>query len=339
MSKQANPVVIGGFVLGALALIVIAILVFSSGALFRETRHMVSYFPGTVQGLNTGARVEFQGVQVGQVTDISLEYYIDEGKFLIPVQYEIWPDHTKLIGPEYQDPKLAFKRLVNERGLRAKLESVSLVTGQYMIALSLQPDTPIRLVNQQTGAIEIPTVAAERDRLANMLKGLDLDALVSNANRTLDAIRALAESEGIRKLIDDGDQALVEARKLIADIDQGVKPLFDRIDSTLVGYSALAETANTRVNSLADSVEGTSEEVKRLADDLDRELERVSKSAVGALDQANKAFRAVDGLVGEGSKARYDLDTLLQEAAGAARSLRILADYLQQHPDALIKGN
>ena len=46
----------------------------------------------------------------------------------------------------------------------------------------------------------------------------------------------------------------------------------------------------------------------------------------------------VESLVGEGSATRYDLDLLLKEGASAARSLRLLADYLEQNPDALIKG-
>ena len=59
---------------------------------------------------------------------------------------------------------------------------------------------------------------------------------------------------------------------------------------------------------------------------------------MGALDQARSAFGSVDSLMGKDSPTRADLENTLQELAGAARSLRILADYLEQHPDALIKG-
>jgi paraquat-inducible protein B len=42
--------------------------------------------------------------------------------------------------------------------------------------------------------------------------------------------------------------------------------------------------------------------------------------------------------VGKRSPTRADLENTLKELAGAARSLRVLADYLEQHPDALLKG-
>jgi paraquat-inducible protein B len=67
-------------------------------------------------------------------------------------------------------------------------------------------------------------------------------------------------------------------------------------------------------------------------------LDPLSKSAIAALDAARSALKSIDGLVGKDSATRADLDTTLKELAGAARSLRVLADYLEQHPDALLKG-
>ena len=338
MSKQANPVVIGGFVLGALALLVFAILVFSSGALFKGKEQLVSYFPGTVKGLSVGARVEFQGVQVGQVTRIEVEYYTEEGRFSVPVHYEIWSDTAKIIGDQSRDMKEAYRELIEKQGLRAKLESVSLVTGQYMVALDLYPGTPVRRRDEDRDAIEIPTLEADRDRLAKLLEGIDLEQLVNSAISAMNAVRELAEDEGLKSLIKHADETVVEAQRLVADIDAGINPLLQRIDATLVDYSALANTAGARVNSLADSLEATSAELRRLTGNVDSRVGAVSKSAVGAFEQARSAFKSVDGLVGEDSQPRYDLELLLKEASGAARSLRILADYLQQNPDALIKG-
>ena len=44
MNKKMSPAVIGAFVLGAVALVVIAILVFGSGRLFRQTRRLCAVF-------------------------------------------------------------------------------------------------------------------------------------------------------------------------------------------------------------------------------------------------------------------------------------------------------
>ena len=47
---------------------------------------------------------------------------------------------------------------------------------------------------------------------------------------------------------------------------------------------------------------------------------------------------AAESLVSEDSNTRYNLDTTLEELAAAARSVRLMADYLEQNPDALLKG-
>jgi len=338
MSKQANPVMIGGFVLGALALLVTAILVFSGGALLQTKEKLVSFFPGTVSGLSVGARVEFQGVQVGKVTGIALEYHTEDGRFIVPVTYEIWPESTKIVGPDVREIDEGYRLLVEQMGLRAKLESVSLVTGQYMIALSLQPNTPINRVGADKEIVEIPTIEADRDLFANTLREIDINGLIKSVTGALDAIEKLASGEQTEAIMTNTAETLIELRRLIADIDARVISLMENLNGTLADYSQLARTTGTRVESLADSLESTSAEVQRLAGNLGQQTGRMSQSASDALDEAGKAMSSFDELLGSDSQARYDLELMLKEAAGASRSLRILADYLQQNPDALIRG-
>ncbi len=338
MSRQANPMMIGGFVLGALILLVMAILVFSSGALFQDKRQFVSYFPGTVQGLGVGARVEFEGVQVGRVTSISLEYDADAGSFRVPVRYEVWADSTKIIGGRIDDIDQAYRMLVEEKGLRAKLQSVSLVTGQYMVSLSLQPNSAIRLLEPDKDIIEIPTIEADRDRLEQALESLDLNQLVNRATGAMDAIHALATSDDLRGLVMQGGDTLREMQQLLTTLNAGLRPLLQRIDDTLADYSALAASTETQVNGLASNLQANSAQLRQLSDDLEQQIAAVSTSAKGTFQLASEAFGSVEELVGERSSMRHEFELLIREAAGAARSLRILADYLQQHPDALIKG-
>jgi len=337
MSKKANPTAIGGFVLGALVLTIGGILAFSGGQLLQQKIKFVTYFPGTVQGLDVGARVEFQGVQVGQVTSIQLDYWPDDARFLVPVQYELWPDALRTQGDSVGITEAArearTKQLVEKYGLRAQLESVSLVTGQYMVTLGLHPNTTPNFVDgdKDIDAMEIPAIQSTRDKLGSALKGLDLKGLMSKVNDVLDNVDTVVSDPKLKALAGDADALL---KSLSAALDPTVKQL----DKTLADYSALAGTAGERVNSMANRIEEAASAVAKLSNDVGKQVAPISKSATGALNAARKAFDGIDSMVDERSAMRNNLDTMLEEAAGAARSLRVLADYLEQNPDALIKG-
>jgi paraquat-inducible protein B len=220
---------------------------------------------------------------------------------------------------------------VEDRGLRAQLQPVSLVTGQYMIQLGMQPEAPLAYVGGDETRVEIPTIEAARDRLASMMEGLDLAALANEATAAFEAVKSRFTDPAVQTLLGDADKTLLAFQKLAADISSGITPLLEHADSAIVDYAELAQTASQRLNTLADSIEQTSAKIDTLSGNIDKQVAPVSRSAVDA-------FKTLESLVGEGSATRYDLDLLLKEGASAARSLRLLADYLEQNPDALIKG-
>ena len=62
------------------------------------------------------------------------------------------------------------------------------------------------------------------------------------------------------------------------------------------------------------------------------------KAAKAALEQAQKTLAAVEGVAGDASSLRYQMGEALEQISDAARSLRVTAEYLDQHPEALIRG-
>lgn len=341
MSKKASPMAIGGFVLGAMVLAIATILLFSSEALFRSKIPMVTFFPGTIQGLRVGSSVEFQGVQVGQVTDIELDYWPSEGSFSIPVYYELWPEALNVREGDAADGHLSgdeYHRLVIEEGLRAQLEAVSLVTGQFLISLGLHPDTPATLLGQDSKRVEIPAIAATRDRIARMLEGLRLNELVDSGIATFEALTSLLQAEGLGGLAAEAQALIADLRLLAKDLDETVEPLAGRVDQTLEDYSVLAQTLGERATTLADNIEKTSTEVSQLSQRIEARVDPLADSAQSAIDDAGRVMRSAEGLLAEDSAPRHNLDLLLEEAASAARSLRLLADFIEQNPDALIRG-
>jgi paraquat-inducible protein B len=338
--RQANPTVIGGFVLGALVLVVVAIIVFGSGAWLKTRVAMVTYFPGSVQGLSVGAQVQFEGVQIGQVTAIGLDYVVADNGFRIPVSYDIWPDSIRVVGPQKADlDHAAFvKGLVEERGLRAKLEPVSWVTGQYLVSLGMGTATPPRYVGAGDRGIEIPAIESALGQIADMLQKLPLDDLVAGINGTLAAVRSLLDSGSIQTLIGRLDDTAVRVGRLSDGIGEQVKPLGEQLGRTLAQYADLAERLAVRVDGVADGLEATAGDIGRLSRDLDAQVGPLGATATAALRQADKTLATVQGAVAQGSDLRYRLNQLLVEATAAARSLRGLADFLERHPEALVQG-
>ncbi len=136
MSKQANPTLIGAFVLGALALAILATLLLAGGTWFGERRQHVLYFEGAAQGLQVGAPVVFLGVKVGTVKEIQLGLDQSSLRFLVPVIIEIEPNvvHTRN-GQTIDLRDRGVMRGLVERGLRGRLRMQSLLTGQLYVDL------------------------------------------------------------------------------------------------------------------------------------------------------------------------------------------------------------
>lgn len=91
MAKQANKTVIGLFVVGAIILLVVALVVLGSGRFFKETHPYVAFFDGSVKGLSMGAPVMFRGVRIGKVEDFAVYYKRAKNKFKIPVLITLYP--------------------------------------------------------------------------------------------------------------------------------------------------------------------------------------------------------------------------------------------------------
>lgn len=340
MSREANPAIIGGFVLGAVALVVIGILVFSSGTWLRERLYLVTYFPGSVQGLSVGAEVQFQGVPIGQVVDIGLDYIADDDSFRIPVRYEIWPNSIHVMGDlEGTEPSELLRRLVEERGLRAQLESVSFVTGQYLVTLSLNPDLPKPdELPSFDETIRVPAIAATRDQVQQMLENLRLDELVDTAHETLVAINSLVSANETRAVLHSLDQALASIASLSETIDQHIVPLSERANTTLGEYQQLAATLRAEAAPALRELTDAGQALNALAGRMESQVDPIIGATQRALEEAAQAMRSLSQLTAEGASTRYELDQLLTSATRAARSIRSLADYLERHPEALLQG-
>ncbi|MHB9074568.1 MAG: MlaD family protein [Desulfobaccales bacterium] len=309
MAKQANRMMIGGFVVFAVTIMAASLVVFGSGKFFQETNKYVVYFNEPINGLSVGAPVLFQGVPIGSVTSISLQADLATMKTQIPVLVEIYPERWKVRGGKRDYHQVAAKLI--EMGLRAQLITQSFITGQLMIQLDFMPTaglcyTPAQMDKEYKDYVVIPTCPSTAEKLANALQKLDLAKLERHLESAMDGIAKLANDPDLTASIRALKETLQDAGKLVSKVDRQVDPLSKNLNKTLTDFGKLAVKVDDKVGGVA----------------------------IG-FDQTMSKAR---GFLSEDSPLIVDLENTLQEISAMSRSIRQLTNYLDQHPEALIRG-
>lgn len=242
-------------------------------------------FTGTVRGLSVGAPVEYRGIRVGTVKDIMLgEDPQHEGIVSPVVIIGIEPQRT--VGYRDADDSAATRQDAEEmenspqqriqylvsKGLRARLQTGSLVTGQLFVELDIFPDAEPATVIEGGLYPEIPTLPSS------------LQGMIANLNRILNKVE---QSD---------------------------------LEGTLTNLNALMVSTNSLMSLLERDVPG-----------LTKDLDATLQSANDTLETL-EASASADGEIGN------QLQDALREIGAAARSIRVMAEYLQRHPEAMLKG-
>src|SRR5215469_12548221 len=118
---------------------------------------VISYFPGSVKGLAPGSEVTMHGLQVGYVTDVRLEYDRTQDIVVAPVRYEVEPERITGIGQRVHQTDQESVEAVLKKGLRASLQSASLLTGQQVVTLDFVADAPEVPVTKEGEYFVLPT--------------------------------------------------------------------------------------------------------------------------------------------------------------------------------------
>jgi paraquat-inducible protein B len=357
MSKRANTTVIGAFVIGAIALTLSTVVLLGTGQIFSEHIVVVTVFEGSVTGLQVGSPVEFRGVPVGTVKSIKALYDPDQTSIVIPVYISLDSDTVTNIGAD--EPEASPEREIEKmiaHGLRAQLDIRSLITGTKFVALEFHPNTPAKVLGVGGGIPEIPSIASRLDRVTSMFDNLDVDELAHKMILTLDGISTLVNSPALVSTIENLERAARGTDELVVQLHATTRTLshsametLEQTKRTLAGaetalaatlsdVSRLSNNTDARLEQVADKLDAALTAVQNLTAKLDRQVQPLSVAARTAMDQATSTLKSAESLLGEDSHTRYNLDVTLEELAAAARSVRLTAEYLEQNPDALLKG-
>ncbi len=325
MSAKANKSLIGAFVLGAIALAVAGTVIFGSGRFFNKTYKFVMFFPGSVKGLSVGAPVMFRGVKVGQVTGIKVNFYGKELAILIPVYIELDPRSGVLASGE--QPKGQYLKAFIKKGLRAQLQLQSFITGQLVVDLDFHPGKPAILTGLEKRYPEIPAIPTPIEELTKTLQNLKLDQTMKKLQSIIDGMNRVVNSPALNKGIASFQQLLLSMNTLTKDMDSRLGSVASDFKET----SGAARKAFAQAEKTLAMKEGAPGELVRSARDT-------LKSMQATLEETRKTVAGVRSMTEQNANVAFELNRTLEEISALSRSLRSLTDYLDRHPEALIKG-
>lgn len=233
----------------------------------RDPQTYVLVFKQSVRGLSVGAPVEFQGIHIGEVTDLRAQVDAAHHEFEVLVTISVDPARfgvriTKVpAGADLAAAHRAFMNGMVARGLRGQLRSGSLISGALYVAADVFPDALPATLDWSQTPVQLPTMPGQFETL---------EANLANIIKKLDQMQFKEISDDLRKTIGGIDTTLSTLR--------------------------------------------------------------------GTLTNTDKLLGTADQLIAPNSALIGGVDGTLQQVSGAARSLRVLADYLERHPEALLRG-
>ena len=282
-----------------------------------STRYVL-YFDESLRGLSAGAPVTLLGLTAGEVSNVGLD--IDRATAIVRGRVEIvtYPDRllarlsaqqaaTRATLARSATERHAFmQRLVEQRGLRAQLRSGNLLTGQLYVAFDHFPDTPKAKIDWSQ---DVPVLPVTPSTLP------DIEAKLTNIVTKLDKLPLEAIGDDVRRALVSVDQVLGNANnKTLPELNATL----EETRRALAAADALLKNGlHTTLNEVNTTLEGA---------------RRVIATADGVLKNTDAT------LLGPDAPGQQDLRDALQEVTRAARSLRVLMDYLDRHPESLIRG-
>ena len=274
----------------------------ADSAAFPRRIQFVAYFNVSVAGLDAGSAVTLRGIKIGEVGEVGLQFDRAADKVVVPVHFAVEPERIgELNLPTGGDLDATMRDLVR-RGLRVKLDTASLITGQKQLAMDIYPNVPPATLSKQGDTYVIPVLAGSGEDIATAAGALmtKLDAIPfqqigDDLSKTLAGLNGVVNSPDTRQSLASLHTTLADADTLVKNLNQAAGPLSQKLPGIIAELDATARRLNVLVGSMQAGYGGS-------------------------------------------SRFNQDASRLLVQLTDTARSFRVLADLLTRHPEALIRG-
>jgi paraquat-inducible protein B len=311
----------------------------------------ILFFKSSIRGLSIGAPVEFKGIKVGSVLDVRLEFDRGSTSFRIPVLIEIEPQRIIERGILEEDASNQTIISLVDRGLRARLQTGSLLTSQLFVELDMHPGSPKNLSGSDRPFPELPTlptsnfgaITESAENLLAKLNAIDIEEVTSvlvdtietanktmhSADQAIGSANTLISAPGIPEAIEDIRIALknfkiitqkVDDSNLIAKATKTMDSVGGTIDSatqTLSSADQAIKNANTLI--AAPGIPEAIEDIRIALKNLKNITQKVDDSKLIA--KATKTLDSVGGTIDSAnqtlSKANKAIDDTIVTVGNA----------------------
>jgi len=320
MRVKTHPRLVGIFVLGAVAIGLLGVLLLTSGEFFSHKERYAVFFPGSVKGLTPGSVVTFRGVQIGEVSQVTPFVTGGEPPVQIEVVLEIRPDAVEAPegGPNpFQNLGGAdLAQALIDRGVRARLLTLSIITGQRYIDLDFMPTERGRFTGLGRQYPELPTTLSALEKLGeeagdflDKLASLPLDQVFGNANAAFARLDTLLASPNLQDFLASAGSSV-----------KALEPTLAELRVTLDNVNALVQRLDAEVEQTGSATRDTAADLQELLARADGTLRRLESTIAGTED------------------AQFQAVQTMNDMSRALTSMRNLVEFIEMHPEAFIAG-
>ena len=249
----------------------------------------VMYFTGSVRGLSPGAPLEFRGIKIGEVLDIRMEFDAQTTTFRIPVLVEIEPD--RIIHRDAENalpPERTLETLV-DKGLRGRLQTGSMLTGQLFIEFNMYPDAELKLVADESMPYpELPTIPGAFEAISQSITGMvdkldeiDVAGIGNSVRNILVGADKLVNKPVGEETVTDLEASLRALRNVLDNVEDG------DLEATIeAGRQALVNLQQTLtlINNVLDPHSPLQHNVIKVTDELE-EMSRSIRTLIETLER------------------------------------------------------
>lgn len=328
MKTKVSPAFVGAFVIGAFALIIIALLSFGGISLFSKPQRFTVYFDESISGLDLGSPVKLRGVRIGRVVDLNVQFDKTEKKSVVKVICEFSRNMiTDGQGGVVDVTSREVLESLVDQGLRAQLNVSGLATGLLYVELNffdpeeypeqthevdqrfvVVPAVPSAISEFQNSITEIMAGVKKVDfaGISKELKGLladtrkqvnalDVKVLIAQWTKAGESVNALVTDPELKATLANMNTAVTDLRGVLAKLDQHIDPASAQFGQTMAETQKAVASFNDTVGALHQFIN--------------------AQQNLG--DGANQAFARL---------------------AEAAEAVQRLADFIERNPQALLSG-